>query len=385
MSGYYIQVDGVPVEYLAPGYMHSVLLRQVPDLMQGVAVAPVAGSPGRVNLVVGELAALRKVWSYFVAHPIQFGAGGSMATCSCPFLYSTAADAVAIMRDKSKNQWVQVAALVFLAEYIRDRADDVPRQDVLACGGVPVVIGALLAHQLSETVQHTGCQVLAWLCRNTTNIRGEVVAAGGIQAIVSALDAQPHSPGVRLYGFGALQNIADGNEANTAIIVSSGGLGAVLAALQVRPSDNDILAFGCLTLSSLASRNPAIAAAIGENNGVAIVIAALCSNVNCAFLQSCGIKALADLSSHNKDNRNQMISGGALETIASALQAHPNFEKIYDYGTWTLTNLFESPSADLRVRAEALGIRALLLAAKSSFRSLSRKIDKLTWLMSQTP
>ena len=185
---------------------------------------------------------------------------------------------------------------------VRVRASSIHRRnraEIVAAGGVPIVIVAL------ERFGAGSAPVTKQACAALQNLSSEeryaaaVVLHGGVGAVVSSMERHYRDPGVQEMGCAALRNLSAGlSSDNRTAVGMAGGVRVVIGSMRLHPKSAKICDKGVACLGNLCLKHPENRKGVGKEGGVAAIIHAMKEHSRNEGVSEKGMRTLLDISQH---------------------------------------------------------------------------------------
>lgn len=256
---------------------------------------------------------------------LQSAAAGAVASISTrlqdtPFLIN------------SEDVDVIIAVMYMTMEYDRERTELlekllnillnlslVEEALVVQCGGIVVVIDAMVDNEQNESILEIGCAILG-LLSSTDDLKVNLCIAetDGIDVIISALASFPSNERIPMAACRALSNLS-GDRESREMIVSQGGLMLVINAMNSNRENADLLegALSCL-LNLTSDANEQV---LADNNVIETVIQAMRYNDDVLKLQEKGLGVLQNLSMRGSEAKREIARLGGIKILIEAISA----------------------------------------------------------------
>jgi len=207
----------------------------------------------------------------------------------------------------------------------KQKSNEMSMKHVVDSDGIAVVVSAMEAHPNDRNLLAHCCGILMNLaaCRNYNT---QIVQEGGMQATIAAMRSHSNYEFVQLAGLGLLDSLLL-HGPNNKRFAEDNGVSLCVNAMKKYPRDHIIQRRGCRSLSHVAGyNNGEYVDHIVNFNGITATIAAMKRHTGDARLQKRACLLLFRLTKGAKENKDALVSAGALEVLARAIQRHRNNE-----------------------------------------------------------
>ena len=189
---------------------------------------------------------------------------------------------------------------------------------VIQCGGIVVVIDAMVEHEADEPVQELGCAILA-LLSSTENLQVNICIAetDGIDMIVSALAIFSANNRIQVDACKALSHLSVDHESRM-LIASQGGMILIVNSMNSNSDNLDLLEGACSALLNLSS--DAEEQIIADSNVVETVIKTMRHNPDAMGLQEKALGVLQNLSMRNAASKQAIAHAGGIDAVTAAIK-----------------------------------------------------------------
>jgi hypothetical protein len=130
--------------------------------------------------------------------------------------------------------------------------NDVNCSFIVACRGIPAIIGAVNTHTKAEEMLDSSIVTLNNLCRNNDPNKVAIVKAGGAQAIVDTILNNFNAMDLLLTCFRTMGNLAfDSKTIDT--IIKAGGVQGIVAGMTVHTEEADVIDIAVRVLTNMSA------------------------------------------------------------------------------------------------------------------------------------
>ncbi|KAI2497259.1 hypothetical protein MHU86_17223 [Fragilaria crotonensis] len=189
---------------------------------------------------------------------------------------------------------------------------------VIQCGGIVVVIDAMVEHEADEPVQELGCAILA-LLSSTENLQVNICIAetDGIDMIVSALAIFSANQRIQVDACKALSHLSVDHESRM-LIASQGGMILIVNSMNSNSDNLNLLEGACSALLNLSS--DAEEQIIADSNVVETVVKTMRHNPDAMGLQEKALGVLQNLSMRNAASKQAIAQAGGINAVTAAIK-----------------------------------------------------------------
>jgi len=208
---------------------------------------------------------------------------------------------------------------------------------VIQCGGIVVVIDAMVEHEQSESMQERGCAILA-LLSSTENLQVNLCIAetDGIDMIVSALAIFPTNQRIQVDACKALSHLSVDHESRM-LIASQGGLILIVNAMNSNQDNVDLLEGACSALLNLSS--DAEEQVLADSNVVETVINLMKYHPDAMRLQEKALGVLQNVSMRNAAAKQSIAQAGGINAVTVALKEYMGTPTVLERAFTTMWSL----------------------------------------------
>ena len=208
---------------------------------------------------------------------------------------------------------------------------------VIQCGGIVVVIDAMVEHEQCEPIQERGCAILA-LLSSTENLQVNLCIAetDGIDLIVSALAVFPTNHRIQVDACKALSHLSVDHESRM-LIASQGGLMLIVNAVESNQDNVDLLEGACAALLNLSS--DAEEQVLSDSNVVETVISIIRDNPDAMRLQEKALGVLQNVSMRNANAKAAIAQAGGINAVTVAIKEYMGTASVLERAFTTLWSL----------------------------------------------
>jgi hypothetical protein len=228
---------------------------------------------------------------------------------------------------------------------------------VIQCGGIVVVIDAMVEHEAAEPVQERGCAILA-LLSSTENLQVNICIAetDGIDMIVSALAIFSGNERIQVDACKALSHLSVDHESRM-LIASQGGMILIVNSMNSN-SDNLVLLEGaCSALLNLSS--DAEEQILADSNVVEAVIKTMRHYPDAMGLQENALGVLQNLSMRNVASKQTIAEAGGINAVIAAIKEFMGSPTVLERAFSTMWSLAVLESNQIEI-ANAGGIELVV-------------------------
>lgn len=189
---------------------------------------------------------------------------------------------------------------------------------VIQCGGIVVVIDAMVEHEAAEPVQERGCTILA-LLSSTENLQVNICIAetDGIDMIVSALAIFSGNERIQVDACKALSHLSVDHESRM-LIASQGGMILIVNSMNGYRGNLNLLEGACSALLNLSS--DAEEQILSDSNVVETVIKTMHYYPDAMGLQEKALGVLQNLSMRNVASKQTIAQAGGINAVTAAIK-----------------------------------------------------------------
>jgi hypothetical protein len=208
---------------------------------------------------------------------------------------------------------------------------------VIQCGGIVVVIDAMVEHEQAETIQERGCAILA-LLSSTENLQVNLCIAetDGIDMIVSALAIFATNPRIQVDACKALSHLSVDHESRM-LIASQGGLILIVNAMNSSQDNVDLLEGACSALLNLSS--DAEEQVLSDSNVVETVVNLMKYHPDAMRLQEKALGVLQNVSMRNASAKQSIAEAGGINAVIVALKEYMGTPTVLERAFTTMWSL----------------------------------------------
>jgi len=272
----------------------------------------------------------------------------SMAAGALASITGCIRDTSIVIRDEDVEE---IIAVMYMAmEYDPDRTEllekfldamlnlsFVNESVVIQCGGIVVVIDAMVEHEQVETIQERGCSILA-LLSSTENLQVNLCIAetDGIDMIVSALAVFPTNQRIQVDSCKALSHLSVDHESRM-LIASQGGLILVVNAMNSNQENVDLLEGACSALLNLSS--DAEEQILADSSVVETVVALMKYHPDAPRLQEKALGVLQNVSMRNASAKQAIAQAGGISGVTMAMKEYMGSPTVLERAFTTMWSL----------------------------------------------
>ena len=236
------------------------------------------------------------------------------------------------------------------------------RQEKIKAVVVSSYVGTMAAHMQNAAMQEAALTAVCKLLASGNGVR-VLVPAGVMDAVVGAMTVHESDANIQIRSASAIARAASDNVDCGMAFIRANGLVALTKALRVHIRSAKVVE-RCLTaLVSISSEKYSITPEVGvfldRANVTAAVAQALLEHVPRVQLQHKGLLMLGHVASGNVAARRDLVEGGGIAAINSAMDEHAGSIAIQATGCWGLSNLSMGGPDFVRELVAAKSVRRL--------------------------
>ena len=208
---------------------------------------------------------------------------------------------------------------------------------VIQCGGIVVVIDAMVEHETVEEIQERGCSILA-LLSSTENLQVNLCIAetDGIDMIVSALAVFSSNQRILIDACFALSHLSVDHESRM-LIASQGGLILVVNAMNSNQDNVDLLEGACSALLNLSS--DADEQLLEDSNVIQTVVSLMKYHPDAPRLQEKALGVLQNVSMRNANAKREIAHAGGINSVTAAMKEYLGSPTVLERAFTTMWSL----------------------------------------------
>jgi hypothetical protein len=287
--------------------------------------------------------ALSSITSCIRDAPIHFANADIDALISLMYVY--------MERDLARTDLLQMILDVIL------NISFVDESTVIQCGGIVVVIDAMVEHEQNELIQEKGCGILA-LLSSTENLQVNLSIAetDGIDMIVSALAVFSTNDQIQVDACKALSHLSVDQESRM-LISSQGGLILLVNAMNSHRENVHLLEGACSALLNLSS--DAEEQVIMDSNIVETVVDLMGTHPDSDKLQEKGLGILQNISMRSGNAKRAIADARGITVVTNAIKEYMGMASVLERAFTTMWSLAVLPDNQIHI-ANAGGINLVI-------------------------
>lgn len=245
---------------------------------------------------------------------------------------------VKLMRERRSQAVIQSRGCLALA-FVTYRSEPA-REDVVAKGGVPVIIAGLRRHMTEVLVVQQACGALGNIAAGASHAcQDSIVRADGIRAMVDALGVHMADPRVSEGCLRAFANVAVGPDTRKQKMMEERTLPAIVAAMDMHSLISSIQEAGCRSLASMSFGSNKRKDAVISEGGHRAVVRAMSEHPEDGHVQLNGAIALLDLSAGGGERTAHVYEADGVRVLVDAMRQFPGSAKLQEYAMMALWNI----------------------------------------------
>ena len=208
---------------------------------------------------------------------------------------------------------------------------------VIHCGGIVVVIDAMVEHEQEECIQEKGCSILA-LLSSTENLQVNLCIAetDGIDIVMNALAVFSSNERIQVDACKALSHLSVDHESRM-LIAAQGGLILVVNAMTSNLDNIDLLENACAVLLNLSS--DADEQVLADSNVIETVVNLMNYHTDSPMLQEKALGVLQNVSMRNSTSKAIICQAGGVSAVAIAIKEYMGSPSVLERAFTTLWSL----------------------------------------------
>jgi hypothetical protein len=208
---------------------------------------------------------------------------------------------------------------------------------VIQCGGIVVVIDALVEHEQNEFIQELGCSTLALLASTENLVVNLCIAeTNGIEIIISGLASFPSNERLQAAACKALSHLSVDQESRT-LIAANGGTKLVVNAMNMNSENVDLQESACVALLNLSA--DADEQILADAKLIETVIQMMRKNPDVSKLQEKGLGVLQNLSMRSLAAKREIAKLGGIDIILYAINMFMGSPEVLERAFTTMWSL----------------------------------------------
>ena len=208
---------------------------------------------------------------------------------------------------------------------------------MIQCGGIVVVIDAMVDNEKEESIIEVGCSILDLLA-STEDLQVNLCIAetDGIDMIISALASFPSNEKIQVSACKALSHLSIDNESRQ-MIVSQGGLMLIVNAMNSNRENIDLLEGALWALLNLSS--DANLQVLTASDAVEAVIEVMRNNPEVSQVQEKGLGVLQNLSMRGSEGKKEIARLGGIKILLEAINTFMGDPEVLERAFTTMWSL----------------------------------------------
>lgn len=208
---------------------------------------------------------------------------------------------------------------------------------VIQCGGIVVVIDAMVDNEKEESILESGCAILG-LLSSTEDLQVNLCIAetDGIDMIISALASFPSNERIQVSACMALSHLSGDNESRE-MIVSQGGLMLIINAINSNRENVDLLEGALSALLNLSTDTDE--QVLADNKVTETAIEAMRYNEDVSKVQTSGMGVLQNLSMRGSEGKREIARLGGIKVLVEAISSFMGEAEVLERAFTTMWSL----------------------------------------------